>query len=262
MNCAAIPEELIESELFGHEKGSFTGADKAKKGKFEQADGSTLFLDEIGDMSLKTQAKILRILQEQQFERVGGNKTLRVNVRVVAATNKNLREEIREGRFREDLYYRLNVFPLEVPPLRERVRDIPAILDEFSARMSRESSFKPCRFSREAVAVLQRYAWPGNVRELKNFVERMFILASGKEITPEMLPREFQDPAAMSSGNPDMAGLDHVPDDFKAARAEFESWFLKSRLEECDGNVSRLAESIGLERSYLYRKLKGFGILQ
>ncbi len=262
VNCAAIPEELIESELFGHEKGSFTGADKAKKGKFEQAHGSTLFLDEIGDMSLKTQAKILRILQEQQFERVGGNRTLRVDVRVVAATNKNLREEIREGRFREDLYYRLNVFPLEVPPLRERVRDIPDILEEFVSRMGRETSFKPCRFSREAVAVLQRYSWPGNVRELKNFVERMFILASGKDITPDMLPREFQDPGAVSSGESKMPGPDRVPDDFKSARAEFESWFLSSRLKECEGNISRLADSIGLERSYLYRKLKGYGILQ
>ena len=256
VNCAAIPEELIESELFGHEKGAFTGADKAKKGKFELADKSTLFLDEIGDMSLKTQAKILRILQERKFERVGGSKSFAVDVRVIAATNKSLVEEMEAGRFRQDLYYRLNVFPLVVPPLRERAEDISEMIDYFSQRMVEEHNLRPVRFERDALDALTRYAWPGNVRELKNFVERLFILYQGRDVSLAMLPPEYRTVPAQ-----DIEGLvDEGVTDFKTARAQFEAAFLRRELSRCEGNIARLAESIGLERTYLYRKLKFHGI--
>jgi len=262
VNCAAIPEELIESELFGHEKGAFTGAQNAKKGKFELAHKGTLFLDEIGDMSLKTQAKILRILQEQCFERIGGNKTIQVDVRVIAATNKDLLKEIEEGNFREDLYYRLKVFPLEVPPLRERQEDIPVLLEEFVIQLSQEHNFKPLKFTREAIEVLKQYPWPGNVRELKNFVERLFILYPGQEVNVAKLPSEFKAQSAKfkaQSLEPDFEPKS-LPTNFKQARACFEAWFLENKLKEYGGNVSKLAQAIGLERSYLYRKLKAYNI--
>jgi two-component system nitrogen regulation response regulator NtrX len=255
VNCAAIPEELIESELFGHEKGAFTGADKAKKGKFELADKGTLFLDEIADMSLKTQAKILRILQEQKFERVGGTKTFKVDVRVIAATNKDLSMEMSEGRFRQDLYYRLNVFPVTVPPLRDRAADIPAMIEHFAAQMSEEQNLGAVRLDSEVMSVLKRYAWPGNVRELKNFVERICILYQGRDVDVSMLPPEYRASAALDA-------LDAVPDgvrDFKEARARFEEAFLRRELARSEGSVARLAETIGLERTYLYRKLKTYG---
>ncbi|ACV67845.1 sigma-54-dependent transcriptional regulator [Desulfohalobium retbaense] len=256
VNCAAIPEELIESELFGHEKGAFTGAEQAQRGKFELAHKGTLFLDEIGDMSLKTQAKVLRILQEQSFERVGGRKTLNVDVRVIAATNKDLPQEIQAGRFREDLYYRLKVFPLEVPPLRLRMQDVPDLLQEFVALLSREHGFKPLSFTPEALRRLQSYSWPGNVRELKNFVERMLIMYAGDEVGPEHLPGDVEAP--MAGGHERGVGWD---DDFKNARARFEKDFLTQKLEQCGGNVAQTAEQVGLERSYLYRKLKGYGLI-
>jgi two-component system nitrogen regulation response regulator NtrX len=261
VNCAAIPEELIESELFGHEKGAFTGAENASAGKFELADKGTLFLDEIGDMSLKTQAKILRILQEQRFERVGGRKTLDVDVRVIAATNKDLAEEIKQGTFREDLYYRLKVFPMVVPPLRERRADIPLLIDEFVASYSREQGFKPLRFSDEAMTVLMHHHWPGNVRELKNFVERMLIMHAGSTVKPADLPPEMCGTApcsedAVSDGLP----TTNLPSDLKAARALFEARFLEAKLTECGGNISKLAETVGMERSSLYRKLKAYNI--
>lgn len=256
VNCAAIPEELIESELFGHEKGAFTGAEQAQRGKFELAHKGTLFLDEIGDMSLKTQAKVLRILQEQSFERVGGRKTLNVDVRVIAATNKDLPQEIQAGRFREDLYYRLKVFPLEVPPLRLRMQDVPDLLQEFVALLSREHGFKPLSFTPEALRRLQSYSWPGNVRELKNFVERMLIMYAGDEVGPEHLPGDVEAP--MAGGHERGVGCD---DDFKNARARFEKDFLTQKLEQCGGNVAQTAEQVGLERSYLYRKLKGYGLI-
>ncbi|WP_045211718.1 sigma-54-dependent transcriptional regulator [Desulfonatronovibrio magnus] len=261
VNCAAIPEELIESELFGHEKGSFTGASGSKQGKFELADGGTLFLDEIGDMSLKTQAKILRILQEQSFERVGGYKTINVNVRVIAATNKDLHKEIKNGNFREDLYYRLNVFPLTLPPLRERSDDISLLLSEFVDQLSQEHNFKPLSFSADTTKILKNYPWPGNVRELKNFVERLYILYQGMEVTPDMLPGEFgnKDLQTEMSDNLFKQGQD-LPQDFKQARSKFEAWFLDYKLKEYEGNISKLAEAIGLERSYLYRKLKSYEI--
>ncbi|MGE4299285.1 MAG: sigma-54-dependent transcriptional regulator [Desulfovibrionaceae bacterium] len=267
VNCAAIPEELIESELFGHEKGAYTGAEGSQIGKFEMAHRGTLLLDEIGDMSLKTQAKILRILQEQSFERVGGRKTIKVDVRVIAATNKCLEDEIRAGRFREDLYYRLKVFPLAVPPLRQRLEDLPLLMAQFVDQMVREHGFRPITFARAAQDWLGRYPWPGNVRELKNFVERMMIMYMGREVEPEMLPPEMAPPRA-PAGAPPMepetgSALGAVPSgplDFKAARMEFEAQFLEQKLKEYGGNVAQLAEAIGLERSYLYRKLKGYGI--
>ncbi len=273
VNCAAIPEELIESELFGHEKGAFTGADKAQIGKFELAHKGTLFLDEIGDMSLKTQAKILRILQEQRFEHVGGRKTISVDVRVLAATNKDLPAEIRAGTFREDLYYRLKVFPLTVPPLRERACDIPVLIDDFVDSLTRRGGCKRARFSPETLAVLQTYPWPGNVRELKNFVERMLILAGGREVTPDRLPPDILCQASVSAAPAAPAAApvsddeDDIPSSFqagpldlKAARAAFEARFLEAKLKEFGGNVSKLAEAVGLDRSSLYRKLKGYGI--
>ncbi len=259
INCAAIPEELIESELFGHEKGSFTGAHRVHIGKFEQAHRGTLFLDEIGDMSLKTQAKILRILQEQKFERVGGNRTIEVDVRVIVATNKDLRKEIEEGRFREDLYYRLNVFPIHVPDLRERREDIPILIDEFIEMFCKENGYRPIEFTKDALEILKGYTWPGNVRELKNFTERMLIMYAGKKIKPHMLPPEYKGtipPAGVRRG-----GLEHIFSlDFKSARFEFERMYLSEKLKEYGGNISRLSEGIGLERSYLHKKLKSYGI--
>lgn len=267
VNCAAIPEELIESELFGHEKGAFTGAEKAQEGKFELADGSTLFLDEIGDMSLKTQAKILRILQEQAFEHVGGRKTIKVDVRVIAATNKDLAREIEAGNFREDLYYRLKVFPLELPPLRSRAGDIPQLITDFMDTLVRQHGFKPIAFSPDAMDVLMQHRWPGNVRELKNFVERMFIMYAGDTVTADRLPPEFKPaprapepdvPAAQASPMDDL--INQGPADLKQARADFEARFLEAKLREFDGNISQLAKAIGLERSSLYRKLKAYNI--
>jgi two-component system nitrogen regulation response regulator NtrX len=272
VNCAAIPEELIESELFGHEKGAFTGADKAQAGKFELADGGILFLDEIGDMSLKTQAKILRILQEQSFEHVGGRKTITVDVRVIAATNKDLLREMEAGNFREDLYYRLKVFPLELPPLRDRTEDIPLLIDDFIAMLVRQHGFKPIGFDAGAMDALRAYPWPGNVRELKNFVERMFIMFAGESVTRDRLPPEFKDTRPVRAGArqeppEDDTGHDSLdtliadgPSDLKQARAEFEARFLEARLREFDGNISQLAKAVGLERSSLYRKLKAYRI--
>jgi two-component system nitrogen regulation response regulator NtrX len=258
VNCAAIPEELIESELFGHEKGAFTGAGSTHAGKFELAHKGTLFLDEIGDMSLKTQAKILRILQEQRFERVGGGRSISVDVRVIVATNKDLAQEIAAGRFREDLFYRLNVFPLHVPALRERREDIPVLIQEFTQVFCQENGFRPLVFEDEVYAMLKAYPWPGNVRELKNFIERMLIMYAGQKITADDLPPEFRgrprqaEAASTNDSDDDM--------DFKNARAEFERRFLLQKFNECEGNVSRLAETVGLERSYLHRKLRSYGI--
>jgi len=280
VNCAAIPEELIESELFGHEKGAFTGADSSKIGKFELAEQGTLFLDEIGDMSLKTQAKILRILQEKTFERVGGNKVFHADVRVIAATNKDLEAAIASGEFREDLYYRLRVFPLRVPSLRERGKDILLLADYFNATLAQDLGLAPVSFTQGAQKALLAYPWPGNVRELRNFLERMLILHSGQDIRPDQLPAEFQAqqpkqvqaPAVAENGettapcgpaDPD-GGLLLPPQaldaGFKTARNAFEAHFLAAKLQEYGGNISRLAEAIGLERSYLSRKLKQYNI--
>jgi two-component system nitrogen regulation response regulator NtrX len=249
VNCAAIPEDLIESELFGHEKGAFTGAIAQKRGKFELAHGGTIFLDEIGDMSLRTQAKILRILQEHEFERVGGTETLSVDVRVIAATNKSLEKEIQEGKFREDLYYRLNVIPFHVPPLRERREDIPVLVKSFAEEFCVESGAKPKQVTSRAMALLQAYGWPGNVRELRNLIERLVLMTPGPRIRPQDLPEELRSgtrPAEMGG-----ATLDE-------ARHEFERRFLLARLEENGWNVSRTAEAIGLARESLSRKMRSY----
>ncbi len=260
VNCAAIPEELIESELFGHEKGSFTGAHANKRGKFDQADGGILFLDEIGDMSMKTQAKILRILQEQKFERVGGNKTISVNVRVLAATNKNLEEEIENGNFRADLFWRLNVVPIHVPNLRDRLEDIPLLVDDLMESLVTKGLKKKV-FSRDALEELMSHSWPGNVRELRNFVERLAIMCPEQEITARQI-RAFLPQNTTLQAEPEKGTLaPYQADDFKEARKRFEKEFLQFKLTEQDGNISRTAEKVGLERSHLHKKLKSLGII-
>lgn len=256
VNCAAIPEDLIESELFGHEKGAFTGATSRRQGKFDQAHEGTLFLDEIGDMSLKTQAKILRILEEQRFERVGGGRPIQVEVRIVAATNKNLEEEIRKGTFREDLYHRINVIPLAVPPLREHREDIPLLTAHFLKELARENDSPPKTFTPGALEALTAFPWPGNVRELKNFVWRLAILTPSQTIDLTDLPGS---PAAIEAPPGDLEALLLMPT-FREARARFEKEFLRRKLAQCQGNVSLAAEKIGLERSHLYRKLKAYGL--
>jgi len=255
VNCAAIPEELIESELFGHEKGSFTGALTKKRGKFDLAHEGTLFLDEIADMSLKTQAKILRILQEQKFERVGGTEMIYVDVRVIAATNRDLKEEIQKGKFREDLYYRLNVIPIGVPPLRERKTDIPLLVEHFIAEFCLENNKEPKKASPEAVELLASYSWPGNVRELKNIVERMVIMTRGSVIEPKDIP----DPVREQPKAPlEFSFFDF--DLLRDARREFEKRFIMRKLSENDENISKTAEMIGIERSNLHRKIKSYEI--
>jgi two-component system nitrogen regulation response regulator NtrX len=253
VNCAAIPKDLIEAELFGYEKGAFTGADRAKKGKFDFANGGTLFLDEIGDMSLEAQAKILRILQERKFQRLGGEETIEVDVRVVAATNKNLEEEIKAGRFREDLYYRLNVVPLRVAPLRQRREDIPVLVEYFGDQFLRNNGYKRKVFSEAALDRMQAHSWPGNVRELRNFVERVYILTPGDYVDVHDLKFAGLTETATVSGEDGLMT-------FREARARFEKEFLVQKIEENQGNISKTAESIGLERSYLHRKIKSYGI--
>ena len=263
VNCAAIPEELIESELFGHERGAFTGATAQRRGKFDLAHEGTLFLDEIADMSLKTQAKVLRILQERKFERVGGSRTIEVDVRVVAATNKNLETEIAAGRFREDLYYRLNVIPFHVPPLRERSRDIPRLAENFLSLFCQQEGRLLKRFSDDAIRALCTYSWPGNVRELKNIVERLVIMSPDQLITAAQLPAIFlaseripPRPESDAAGG----GAGEEGTTLRAARDEFEKEFILQKLKEYDWNVSRTADAIEIERSNLHRKMKSYGI--
>jgi len=257
VNCAAIPEDLIESELFGHEKGSFTGATSRRQGKFDLAHGGTLFLDEIGDMSLKTQAKILRILEEQRFERVGGSRLIQVDVRIVAATNKNLEEEIARGNFREDLYHRINVIPLQVPPLRERREDIPLLAAHFLKELAQENETPPKTISPRALEALTKRPWPGNVRELKNFIWRLAILSPSSHI--DLPDLSLASPAATEVASSDLEAL-LAHSDFREARAGFEREYLRRKLAEHHGNVSATAEAIGLERSHLYRKLRNYGL--
>jgi two-component system nitrogen regulation response regulator NtrX len=253
VNCAAIPEELIESELFGHVRGAFTGAVADRRGKFELAHEGTIFLDEIGDMSLKTQAKVLRVLQEQVMEPVGGSTQIRINARVVAATNKDLPAEIRSGRFREDLYFRLNVVPIQVPSLRERHEDIPLLAHHFMAMLGREYGRRPKTFDADALAALQRYPWPGNVRELRNLVERLMIMVPGEHIGARDIT--FLDVAAPPvPPRPAVIGALHD------ARDQFEKDYILRALAAQQGNMSRTAEVLGVERSNLYRKMRSFGI--
>jgi two-component system nitrogen regulation response regulator NtrX len=263
VNCAAIPEELIESELFGHAKGAFTGALTTRKGKFELADGGTLFLDEVGDMSLKTQAKVLRALQENRIEPVGGAGSVSVDVRVIAATNKNLEEEIRAGRFRDDLYFRLNVIPFHVPPLRERRGDVPLLAHHFMQVLSAEHGRRPREISPSALDVLTRLPWPGNVRELRNIIERLVIMTPGERIEVDDLPSSL--PVVLPGAErPTGGGSGVEPGErgtLAAAREEFEKGYILERYRESGGNMSRTAEALGVERSNLYRKMKAFGIL-
>jgi len=256
VNCAAIPEELIESELFGHVRGAFTGAVADRRGKFELAHGGTIFLDEIGDMSLKTQAKVLRVLQEQVMEAVGGSTRIRVDARVVAATNKDLRAEIKSGRFREDLYFRLNVVPISVPPLRERREDIPLLADHFMASLAREYGRRAKRFESDAVDALQRYPWPGNVRELRNVIERVMIMVPGERVTSRDLL--FLDQSASPGVAVEDATSPIMP--LHDARDDFERQYILRALAVQQGNISRTADVLGVERSNLYRKMRSFGI--
>ena len=253
VNCAAIPEELIESELFGHEKGAFTGATEKRIGKFEQADGGTLFLDEICDMSLSTQARVLRVLQEQRFHRVGGTENIEVDVRIIAATNIPPQEAIKEGRFREDLYYRLNVIPIDMPPLRERQQDIPHLMDHFLRETSRENEIAVKKFAEQALSLLVGYDWPGNVRELKNVVERLSIMSEEDEITEEVVRQHLKDETRPGGPVP-LAG------DLKKAREEFERNYIIEALKQHENNVSKAARFLGLERTNLHRKIKSLGI--
>jgi two-component system, NtrC family, nitrogen regulation response regulator NtrX len=252
VSCAAIPEELIESELFGHVKGSFSGATDDKAGKFQKADGGTLFLDEVGDMSLRTQSKVLRVLEEQRIEPIGSNQTLRVDVRVIAATNKNLEQEIARGAFRQDLFYRLNVIPFHVPPLRDRKEDIPVMARFFLNEFSTEYGKKTRELSDGALEILVRYPWPGNVRELKNLVERLVIVCPQARIEPHHLPPELFRGVAESPQHPYST--------LHEARSAYEREFILRKLQEHRWNMTQTASALGLERSHLYRKMKSLGI--
>ena len=289
VNCAAIPEELIESELFGHEKGSFTGAAERQIGKFEQADRGTIFLDEVGDMSPRTQAKVLRVLQEQEVERLGSVRTIKVDVRVIAATNKNLDEAIQRGEFREDLYFRLNVIPIIVPPLHERRDDIPLLVQHFAKRISEENNLRPRRFDARAIEALRRYRWRGNIRELRNTVERLMIMTSGDTVRPEDLPPDIRGdasgrparveavapvsvPTGTVSAGTAAAGVAPAAGTAPASTApattlrEFkdtaERAYLVQKLRESNWNISKTAEVIDTPRSNLYKKLEQYGIKQ
>jgi two-component system nitrogen regulation response regulator NtrX len=252
VSCAAIPEELIESELFGHVKGSFSGATEDKIGKFQKADGGSLFLDEVGDMSHRTQSKVLRVLEEQRIEPIGSNQTLHVDVRVIAATNKNLEQEIARGAFRQDLFYRLNVIPFHVPPLRDRKEDIPVLARFFLSEFSTEYGKKTRELSDGALEILMRYSWPGNVRELKNLIERLVIVCPQARIEPHHLPPEFFRGVAESPQYPYST--------LHEARSAYEREFILRKLQEHRWNMTQTASALGLERSHLYRKMKSLGI--
>jgi len=258
VNCAAIPEELIESELFGHEKGSFTGATEKQIGKFEQADHGTIFLDEVGDMSAKTQAKVLRVLQEGEVERLGSARTIKVDVRVIAATNKDLEAEIEKGTFREDLYFRLSVIPIRVPPLRDRPEDIPALVRHFADLFSRDNNRRPQRFTQAALEHMQKARWKGNVRELRNTVERLIIMTPGDTIDVDDLRDIVRlEPKAGPADNDK-----ERPGTLREFKESAERTFLVGKLRENNWNISKTAEVIGTPRSNLYKKLEQYGISQ
>jgi two-component system nitrogen regulation response regulator NtrX len=258
VNCAAIPDDLIESELFGHEKGSFTGATEKQVGKFEQADRGTIFLDEVGDMSLKTQAKVLRVLQEGEVERLGSARTIKVDVRVISATNKRLEDEIGKGTFREDLYFRLAVIPIEVPPLRERSEDIPTLVQHFLETLARENNLRPKRVTPAAMEELQRHRWKGNIRELRNTVERLLIMSGGDLIDVADLPDSVR--FDRNQQVPDNGG--QKPGTLREFKENVERAFLVEKLRESGWNISRTAELIGTPRSNLYKKLEQYRISQ
>jgi transcriptional regulator with GAF, ATPase, and Fis domain len=258
VNCAAIPSELLESELFGHEKGAFTGASEQRIGKFEQADDGTLFLDEIGDMSLEAQAKVLRALQESKITRVGGNKSIPVDVRILAATNKDLEQEIREGNFREDLFHRISVIPVKVPPLRERKEDIPAIAKACLGNLQeKDISFASVSFSADGLKALQQKEWSGNVRELQNAVERLGILTSN-DVIDEKIVEEVLRSRDLTSD--DLGKLADQTDDFQDFKESAERLFLIKQLEKNNWNISQTAEAIGIQRSHMYNKMKKYNI--
>ena len=250
-NCAAIPEELVESELFGHVRGAFTGATQARRGKFERADGATLFLDEIGDMSLKTQSKVLRVLEEQSFEPVGSESAVQVDVRVIAATNKRLEAEIERGLFRADLFYRLNVIQFEIPPLRDRREDIPLLTDHFNQEFSRVNRREPKQFTPDAIERMQSYNWPGNVRELRNTIERVIIMHTHRLVVADDLPFLGADQPPASS---------YSFDSYREAAEAYEREYILRKLAETDGNITRTAEILGIDRSHLYRRMKALSI--
>jgi two-component system nitrogen regulation response regulator NtrX len=254
VNCAAIPEELIESELFGHEKGAFTGATERKVGKFEQADGGTIFLDEIGDMSLKTQSKVLRVLEEGEIQRVGSGKVSKVDVRIIAATNKDLKKEIGEGTFRDDLFFRLNVVPIYSPPLREKKEDIPLLIEYFSRNFADENNFRPRIFSPEAIVTMVKYSWKGNVRELRNVVERLLIMTEAETIGVKDLPESLR--AAAKTKLPGAGQTKTLKDYRELAEKEF----ILAKLEKNNWNISQTAREIDTPRSNLYKKLAQYGI--
>ncbi|NOY78242.1 MAG: sigma-54-dependent Fis family transcriptional regulator [Calditrichaeota bacterium] len=253
VNCSALPESLLESELFGHEKGSFTGASGRRIGKFEQADGGTIFLDEIGEMSPSTQVKILRVLQEREFERVGGNELIHVNVRVISATNKNLEEAIKKGEFREDLYYRLSVFPIVIPPLRERKEDIPLLAQYFISKYAQREEKDVQELSSDALELLTAYHWPGNVRELENAIERAVILASSEQILPKDLPANIRAIGEKKMAEPGTGPLNNWIE-------KLEEEALRKALLESEGNVSLTARKLGIGRATIYRKAKKYGL--
>ena len=265
VNCAAIPEELIESELFGHEKGSFTGATEKQTGKFEQADRGTIFLDEVGDMSAKTQAKVLRVLQEGEVERLGSSRTIKVDVRVIAATNKNLEEEIERGSFREDLYFRLAVIPIHVPPLRERPDDVPLLVRHYIDYFSRENNARPRRVTQAAMEALQRHRWKGNIRELRNTVERLIIMSPGDTIDVADLPGSIRNPttaAPPAMPRPAATAETTSPGTLREFKDNAERAFLVAKLRENGWNISKTAEVIDTPRSNLYKKLEQYQISQ
>jgi two-component system nitrogen regulation response regulator NtrX len=257
VNCASIPETLIESELFGHERGAFTDAHARRKGKFELANGGTLFLDEIADMSLSTQAKVLRVLQEMKFERIGGEKSVSVDVRVITATNKNIQEEIRAGRFREDLYFRINVIPIFVPPLRERIEDLQALIDYFMGKFKRPAEEEAKRFSEGALQLLQTYFWPGNIRELKNFIERINIMTEENVISSESVRRYLSSRTDWEKDE-NLKGFESMK--LNEAKDEFEREFLVKKLEENEQNIARTSKALGITPSHLHNKIKKHGI--
>ncbi len=246
VNCAAIPDDLIESELFGHEKGAFTGATSKRKGKFELADQGTLFLDEVGDMSLKTQAKVLRALEEQSFQRLGGTVNIKVDVRVIAASNKDLKREMETNLFREDLYYRLHVIPITIPPLRERKEDISLLVNHFLKVFSLDLGQNLKTATKEAMEILRIYDWPGNVRELKNLMERLVIMVPGSHITTMDIPESFR--------------KEHLQPSLKDGKREYERYLIEKTLRACGGNISQAAKQLKIERSLLHQKIKTLGI--